>query len=102
MAGPAILWKAGVRIALHTDHPVVNQKWLRFCAGLAMRYGLPEEEALKAVTINTAQIARVADRVGTVVEDAAGVAGGERERQIRHSDLTPHEERHHQPVSDDS
>jgi imidazolonepropionase-like amidohydrolase len=64
MAGPAILWKAGVRIAMHTDHPVVNQKWLRLCAALAMRYGLPEEEALKAVTINTAQIARVADRVG--------------------------------------
>lgn len=66
MAGPAILWKAGVRIAMHTDHPVVNQKWLRFCAALAMRYGLPEEEALKAVTINTAQMARVDDRVGSL------------------------------------
>ncbi len=66
MAGPAILWRAGVRIAMHTDHPVVNQKWLRLCAALAMRYGLPEEEALKAVTINTAQIARVADRVGSL------------------------------------
>jgi len=66
MAGPAILWKAGVLIAMHTDHPVVNQKWLRLCAALAMRYGLPEEEALKAVTINTAKIARVADRVGSL------------------------------------
>ena len=66
MAGPATLWKAGVRVAMHTDHPVVNQKWLRLCAALAMRYGLPEEEALKAVTINTAQIARVADRVGSL------------------------------------
>jgi imidazolonepropionase-like amidohydrolase len=66
MAGPAVLWKAGVRVAMHTDHPVVNQKWLRLCAALAMRYGLPEEEALKAVTINTAQIARVADRVGSL------------------------------------
>ncbi len=66
MAGPAILWKAGVKIALHTDHPVIDQKWLRLCAALAMRYGLPEEEALKAVTINTAQMARVADRVGSI------------------------------------
>ena len=66
MEGPAILWKAGVKIALHTDHPVINQKWLRLCAALAMRYGLPEEEALKAVTINTAQMARVADRVGSI------------------------------------
>ena len=66
MAGPATLWKAGVKIALHTDHPVINQKWLRLCAALAMRYGLPEDEALKAITINTAQIARVADRVGSL------------------------------------
>lgn len=66
MSGPAVLWRAGVRIALHTDHPVINQKWLRLCAGLVMRYGLPEEEALKAVTINPAAIARVQDRVGSL------------------------------------
>jgi imidazolonepropionase-like amidohydrolase len=66
MAGPAILWKAGVRIALHTDHPVISQKWLRLCAALAIRYGLPEEEALKAVTINPALMARVGDRVGSI------------------------------------
>jgi imidazolonepropionase-like amidohydrolase len=66
MMGPVTLWKAGVKIALHTDHPVINQKWLRLCAALVIRYGLPEEEALKAITINTAQIARVADRVGSI------------------------------------
>lgn len=66
MAGPAILWKAGVRIAMHTDHPVINQKWLRLCAALAMRYGLPEDEALKAVTLNPAAIARVSERVGSL------------------------------------
>ena len=66
MEGPYVLWKAGVRIAMHTDHPVIHQKWLRLCAALAMRYGLPEDEALKAVTINTATIARVANRVGSL------------------------------------
>jgi imidazolonepropionase-like amidohydrolase len=66
MAGPYILWKAGVLIAMHTDHPVINQKWLRLCAGLAMRYGIPEEEALKTVTINPATIGRVKDRVGSI------------------------------------
>ena len=66
MAGPYILWKAGVLIAMHTDHPVINQKWLRLCAAMAIRYGLPEEEALKAVTINPATIARVSDRVGSI------------------------------------
>jgi imidazolonepropionase-like amidohydrolase len=66
MRGPAILAKAGVKIALHTDHPVINQKWLRLCAALAIRYGLPEDEALKAVTRNVAEIARVGDRVGSI------------------------------------
>ncbi len=66
MEGPYILWKAGVLIAMHTDHPVINQKWLRLSAAIAMRYGLPEEEALKAITINTATMARVADRIGSI------------------------------------
>ena len=66
MKGPYLLWKAGVKIAMHTDHPVINQKWLRLSAGLAMRYGLPEDEALKAITINVAEIQGVADRVGSI------------------------------------
>ena len=66
MAGPYTLWKAGVKIAMHTDAPVINQKWLRLCAALAMRYGIPEEEALKTVTRNAAEIARVGERVGTI------------------------------------
>jgi imidazolonepropionase-like amidohydrolase len=66
MAGPYVLWKAGVKIAMHTDAPVINQKWLRLCAALAMRYGIPEEEALKMVTRNAAEIARVSERVGSL------------------------------------
>jgi imidazolonepropionase-like amidohydrolase len=66
MAGPYHLWKAGVKVAMHTDAPVISQKWLRLCAALAMRYGIPEEEALKMVTLNAAEIARVADRVGSI------------------------------------
>jgi imidazolonepropionase-like amidohydrolase len=66
MEGPYILWKAGVRIAMHTDAPVISQKWLRLCAAMAMRYGLPDEEALKAVTINPAVITRVNRRIGSI------------------------------------
>ncbi len=66
MAGPYVLWKAGVKIAMHTDAPVINQKWLRLCAALAMRYGIPKDEALKMVTRNAAEIARVGDRVGSL------------------------------------
>jgi imidazolonepropionase-like amidohydrolase len=66
MAGPYVLWKAGVKIAMHADAPVIDQKWLRLCAALAARYGIPDEEALKMVTINAAEIARVGDRVGSL------------------------------------
>ena len=66
MAGPYVLWKAGVKIAMHTDAPVISEKWLRLCAALAMRYGIPEDEALKMVTLNAAEIARVSDRVGSI------------------------------------
>src|SRR3982751_3028946 len=55
MAGPYVLWKAGVKIAMHTDAPVISEKWLRLCPALAMRYGIPEEDALKTVTSNAAE-----------------------------------------------
>lgn len=66
MRSPYILWKAGVTYAFHTDDPVVQGKWFRYCGAMAVRYGLPEEEALKGLTINAAKIARVSDRVGSI------------------------------------
>jgi len=61
MRSPYTLWKAGVTYAFHTDDPVVQSKWFRYCGAMAIRYGLPDEEA-----INAAKIARVADRVGSI------------------------------------
>jgi imidazolonepropionase-like amidohydrolase len=66
MRGNAILGQAGVKIAFHTDHPVTQEKWLRLCAVMSMRYGLSEEAALKAMTINPAELAMVSDRVGSI------------------------------------
>jgi len=66
LAGNAVLQRAGVKIAMHTDHPVAQEKWLRFGAAVSMRYGLPEEEALKTITINPAEIARISERVGSI------------------------------------
>ena len=66
MRSPVTLWKAGVLYAFHTDDPVVQSKWFRYCGAMAVRYGLPEEEALKGLTINAAKIARVSDRVGSI------------------------------------
>src|SRR5438477_94805 len=38
----------------------------RWTGGVGMRYGMSEEDALKALTINGAKIARVGDRVGSI------------------------------------
>ena len=51
---PAILHKAGVPFAIITDDPVITIEALPLCAGLAVRHGLPEEEAWKAITIYSA------------------------------------------------
>lgn len=61
-----ILHKAGVLVAVTTDHPVTRIQYLPLCAGLAAREGLPEYEALKSVTINAARICRVSHRVGSI------------------------------------
>jgi len=66
MHGLAILEKAGVRVSLHTDHPVVHQKTQRINAGMAIRYGVPEEAALRMVTINPAVSSKIERRVGSI------------------------------------
>ncbi|MFI3284412.1 MAG: amidohydrolase [Erysipelotrichaceae bacterium] len=63
---PAILHKAGVLLALTTDSPVIPQEYLPLCASLAVKSGLPEFEALKAITINAAKIIKQDQRLGTL------------------------------------
>jgi len=65
-ATAGILAKAGVQVALMTDAPVIPIEYLPIVAGLAVRHGLPEEEAWRALTINPARILRIADRVGSI------------------------------------
>ncbi|HIU33295.1 MAG TPA: amidohydrolase [Candidatus Pullichristensenella excrementigallinarum] len=66
MAAPGILHKAGVKFALMTDHPVIPLMYLPVEAGLCVREGLEEYEALKAITINAAQVIGLEDRVGSL------------------------------------
>jgi len=61
-----VLSKAGVKVALMTDHPVIPVQYLPLCAALAAREGMDEEAALKAITINAAEILGVADRIGSI------------------------------------
>jgi imidazolonepropionase-like amidohydrolase len=63
---PGILHEAGVQVAIQTDAPVLPQRHLDVCVGLAVREGLPEEAALDVVTRNPAEILGVEDRVGTL------------------------------------
>ncbi len=63
---PAILHAAGVKVALITDHPFLPIGGLRLEAGLAVREGLPYDAALRAITLNPAEIIGIADRVGSI------------------------------------
>ena len=63
---PGILHKAGVKISIITDAPVIPLQNLPMCAGLAAQAGLPMEEAWKAITINPAESIGIADRVGSL------------------------------------
>ncbi len=63
-----VLSKAGVKIALMTDHPVIPLQYLPMCAALAVKAGMDEEEALKAITINAAEILGIDNRVGSIRE----------------------------------
>ena len=62
----AVLNEAGVKVALTLDHPVVPLKYLPVVAALAVRAGLPEEEAWKAITINPAEILGIDHLVGSI------------------------------------
>ncbi|MCY4398254.1 MAG: amidohydrolase family protein [Gemmatimonadetes bacterium] len=66
MATGTVMNEKGVRFAFHTDDPVVGSKWQRGNAGLGIRYGMTEQDALEAVTITPAAIAGVEARVGSL------------------------------------
>lgn len=66
---PSVLIDKGVKVAIVTDHPVIEQEYLPICAGLATKgTGLSEIDALKSITINAAEIINIHDRVGSIEE----------------------------------
>jgi imidazolonepropionase-like amidohydrolase len=62
---PGILSKAGVKVAIQTDE-LSAVRYLILNAALAVQQGMDEGEALRAITINPAEIIGVADRVGSL------------------------------------
>lgn len=63
---PAKLYRAGIQFAIASGDEAAHERNLPYHAAYAAAYGLPKEEALKAVTLYPAQIFGVADRVGSL------------------------------------
>lgn len=61
-----VLSRAGIKVAIMTDHPVSLIRYLPLCAGLCVKQGLPMEEGWKAITIHAAEICGVSNRVGSL------------------------------------
>ena len=64
-ANPGRLWEAGVRFCIRSNN-ASNSRNAPFEAAIAVAYGLPEAEALKSVTLSSAEILGVADRIGSL------------------------------------
>ena len=63
---PKILTDAGIKTAIITDSNVIPIQHLPMCAGMAVKAGLAEEEAWRAITINPAEITGIDDKVGSL------------------------------------
>ena len=64
-ANPGRLYEAGVQFCIRSDN-ASNSRNASFEAAIAVAYGLPEEEALKAVTLNAAGLLGIDDRLGSI------------------------------------
>lgn len=65
-ARAAQLHERGVRIAISGGSSAAYTNRLPYEAGVAQAFGLPEDEAIRAVTLNPAQFLGIADRVGSL------------------------------------
>ena len=59
------LVRAGVKIAI-AGGDANNARMLPYHAAMAVAWGLPRDEAIKAITINAAELLGVADRIGSI------------------------------------
>ena len=63
-----ILSNAGIEVSLMTDHPVIPVQHLPMCAGIAIKNGMKEDAALRAITINPAKTLGIDNKVGSLEE----------------------------------
>ncbi len=62
----AILKKAGVDVAICTDHPEVPIKYLPLSAAVAVRAGMSHDDAVRAITSVPAKILGLEKRIGSI------------------------------------
>jgi imidazolonepropionase-like amidohydrolase len=65
-SAPAKMREAGIKFCIASGGNGANARDLPYQAGMASAYGLPKEEALKAVTIYPAQILGINDKMGSI------------------------------------
>ena len=63
---PGVLAVYGLTVALMTDHPATPIQYLPLCGALAVKEGMSEEDALKAITVNSAKILGVEEEIGSL------------------------------------
>ena len=63
---PKVLTDAGMKISIITDAPVIPLQYLPMCAALAVKEGLEQETAWRAITIHPAEAIGIGDRVGSL------------------------------------
>jgi imidazolonepropionase-like amidohydrolase len=66
LEGPVKFVGLGGKVSFHQDHPDGHQYYIRNTGALFVRKGMSKEEALRGLTINPAELLRLADRVGSL------------------------------------
>jgi len=61
-----ILEKAGVLVAIHTDDPITDSRFLMRSAAISVREGMSREKALEALTISGAKMLDLSSKVGSL------------------------------------
>ena len=56
----------GGKLSFHQDHPDGPQYYLRNSAALFVRKGMSKQDALRALTINPAELLRLEERIGSL------------------------------------
>ena len=63
-----VLSKAGLPVAICTDHSETPIEYLPLSAAIAVKHGMDRQKALEAITCTAAEIAGISDRVGSLKE----------------------------------